>query len=130
VDVDPAATGAFRQRAGLAAGGVPAAPPALAPALASLDCGVLVAGLLAGCLAAVGFFLFVVALCLVAAGLPELLHEALAPLVGFPPKAQGMSSWKKCGMSVVKVRFTSFGKSSARAGAGKASSARNKTTSA
>src|SRR5215472_17300194 len=102
----PGAAGAFSHRAGLAAGGVPAAPPALAPALASLDCGALVVTLLAGCFAAVRFFLWVVALCWVAAGLPELLHEALAPLVGFPPKAPGMSSWKTCGMSAVTVRLT------------------------
>ena len=38
-------------------------------------------------------------------------------LVGCPPKAQGMSSWKKCGMSVWKVRRASS-KKSARAGAG------------
>src|SRR5579863_9750051 len=37
-------------------------------------------------------------------GCSEDLHDVLVPLVGFPPKAQGMSSWKKCGMSVSKVR--------------------------
>jgi hypothetical protein len=42
-------------------------------------------------------------------------HDDLAPLVGWPPNAQGMSSWKKCGTSVWKVRFTSL-KNSARAG--------------
>jgi hypothetical protein len=37
------------------------------------------------------------------AGSSDEWHEVLVPLVGCPPKAQGMSSWKKCGMPVVKV---------------------------
>ena len=44
------------------------------------------------------------------------LHDVLVWLVGCPPKAHGMSSWKKCGMSLLKVRRTSSRKS-ARAGA-------------
>src|SRR6185437_5977064 len=48
-----------------------------------------------------------------------LLHEDLVPLVGCPPKVQGISSWKKCGMSVVKVLRASS-KKSARAGEGAA----------
>jgi hypothetical protein len=44
-------------------------------------------------------------------------HDVLVPLVGCPPKAQGMSSWKKCGMPVWKVSRTPS-KKSARAGIG------------
>ena len=51
------------------------------------------------------------------AGGPEELHDALVWLVGCPPKKQGMSSWKKCGMSVWKVWRVSS-KKSARAGVG------------
>jgi hypothetical protein len=51
------------------------------------------------------------------AGVSADLHEVLVPLVGLPPKAQGMSSWKKWGMSVLTV-FRMSSKKSARAGAG------------
>jgi len=55
-------------------------------------------------------------LVLCCAGCAADLHDVLVWLVGCPPKAQGMSSWKKCGMSVVNVRRTSS-KKAARAGA-------------
>ena len=51
------------------------------------------------------------------AGSSDEWHEVLVPLVGCPPKAQGMSSWKKCGMPVVKV-WRRPSKKSARAGVG------------
>lgn len=49
------------------------------------------------------------------AGWSDEWHDVLVPLVGCPPKAQGMSSWKKCGMPVVKV-WRRPSKKSARAG--------------
>jgi len=67
--------------AGFVAGALPAAVPPLAPAVAVSACSG--ADFLLGVLC---FFALAVE------AWPESLHELLVPLVGFPPKAQGMSS--------------------------------------
>ena len=52
------------------------------------------------------------------------MHDVLVWLVGSPPNAHGMSSWKKCGMSLVNVRRISS-KKSARAGKASAHASAN-----
>jgi len=66
---------------GFVAGALPAEVPPLAPAVAVSACSG--TDFLLGLLC---FFALAVEAC------PESLHELLVPLVGFPPKAQGMSS--------------------------------------